>query len=107
MKFTVELDDDLIRNVIGSAGIAYWAKMEDAEWDRRTITLILHDLHDRTPDKGDHGKYTIGSAGWAAALGLMAVAYPRAFADLVGKRGDMTTGDCLVQLACFGELRYG
>ena len=44
---------------------------------------------------------------WAAGLRLMAQKYPRRFAELVDGTGDATTGDVLIQLPAFGELRYG
>lgn len=44
---------------------------------------------------------------WAAGLRLMAQKYPRRFAEVVEGTGDATTGDVLIQLAAFGELRYG
>ena len=44
---------------------------------------------------------------WATGLRLMAERYPRKFAELVDGTGDATTGDVLIQLAAFGELRYG
>jgi hypothetical protein len=44
---------------------------------------------------------------WPRVLALMATKTPRHFANIVGERGDSETGDVLVQLACFGELRYG
>ena len=44
---------------------------------------------------------------WAAGLRLMAQKYPRKFAEVVDGTGDATTGDVLIQLAAFGELRYG
>jgi hypothetical protein len=44
---------------------------------------------------------------WAAGLRLMAERYPRKFAELITGTGDCTTGDVLIQLAAFGEVRYG
>jgi hypothetical protein len=44
---------------------------------------------------------------WASELRFMAERYPRKFAELVDGTGDATTGDVLIQLAAFGELRYG
>ena len=44
---------------------------------------------------------------WATGLRLMAERYPRKFAELVDGTGDATTGDILIQLAAFGELRRG
>jgi hypothetical protein len=47
-----------------------------------------------------HGK-------WRGALRLMAEHYPHKFAELLTGRADRTTGDVLIQLAAFGEVRYG
>jgi hypothetical protein len=38
---------------------------------------------------------------------VMAVKYPRHFADMIGENGDATTGDILVQCAVFGDVVYG
>jgi hypothetical protein len=44
---------------------------------------------------------------WRDALCLMAERYPCRFADLIASRADHTTGNVLIQLAAFGEVRYG
>jgi hypothetical protein len=47
------------------------------------------------------------TADWPRVVALMATKTPRHYASMVGERGDAETGDVLVQLACFGELKYG
>lgn len=37
----------------------------------------------------------------------MAAMAPRHYANMVAGRGDAETGDVLVQIACFGEIKYG
>jgi hypothetical protein len=44
---------------------------------------------------------------WAVGLRLMAERYPRKCAELVNRTRDCATGDVLIQLAAFGELRCG
>lgn len=44
---------------------------------------------------------------WREALRLMAERHPRKFAEIITGGADCTTGNVLIQLAAFGEVRYG
>ena len=46
-------------------------------------------------------------ADWPRIVALMATKTPRHFANMIREAGDAETGDVFVQLACFGEIKYG
>jgi len=90
-------------------GIQYWARVTSV-WmparaasagDFETDLKLVCDLIEL--DTGERIKLR---EQWAAGLRLMAEKYPRKFAEVVDGTGDATTGDVLIQLAAFGELRY-
>ncbi len=91
-------------------GIQYWARVTSV-WaparaagtgDFETDLKLVCDLVEL--DTGERIKLR---EQWATGLRLMAEKYPRRFAEVVDGTGDATTGDVLIQLAAFGELRYG
>lgn len=100
--------DAIISGVGG--GIQHWAKvltcwfptrygLKDASaTDLRVICQVL---------ELDSGRRISLEDQWAAALRLMAERHPQKFAELITGTGDFTTGDVLIQLAAFGEVRYG
>ena len=113
MKFGMTMDVERIIDIIMSGldgGIQYWARVacwgrpgrtvERAELDgvvRFACDLVVHDTGER-PVLRDQ---------WVAGLRLMAERNPRRFAEVVDGTGDARTGDVLIQLTAFGELRYG
>ena len=105
---TQNVFDAIINGAEG--GIQYWAKAislwtpaQSARPDESETDLpLVCDLIER--DSGEH--FSLHGQ-WAIGLRLMAERYPRNFAELVSGTGDCTTGDVLIQLAAFGELRYG
>lgn len=100
--------DTVISGVEG--GIQYWADV--LRWRVPTINppadttdpsdRIVCDIRDR-----DTGEVFSLQGKWSAALALMAQRYPRRFTEVQTESFDANTGDVLVQLAAFGELRYG
>ena len=44
---------------------------------------------------------------WNDALCLMAELHPRKFAEILDGTADLTAGSILIQLAAFGEVKYG
>ena len=100
--------DTVLSGVQG--GVQYWAKVlqcwvpgraglaEDPATDLRLVCDVL---------ELESGERISLQDKWSTALRLMADRYPHKFADMVTGTGDCTTGDVLIQLAAFGELRYG
>jgi hypothetical protein len=105
---TLTIFDTIVSGVEG--GIQYWAKVESFWTPACTSTAnelgtdlrLACDLVEL-----ETGERIALREQWAAGLRLMAERYPRRFAELVNGTGDGTTGDVLIQLAAFGELRYG
>jgi hypothetical protein len=103
---TLTVLDTIVSGVEG--GIQHWANVVSFRMPARTGTAneletdlrLVCDLVEI--DTGERIALQ-----WAAGLRLMAERYPRKFAELVNETGDCTTGDVLIQLAAFGELRYG
>jgi hypothetical protein len=101
VKVTIEVSDDTIADYIGRANITYWA--ETIAWNRTKLALMIKE---DDPDAGSDGRHHIGRDAIAAGLGALATKYPSHFADLVGDKGDMYTGDLLIQCCVFGEDKY-
>ena len=113
MKLEVTIPTKAVFDAVLSGaegGIQYWARVvslwtparsgspDESETDLRLVCdLIEHDSAEPISLREQ----------WATGLRLMAERYPRKFAELVDGTGDATTGDVLIQLAAFGELKYG
>lgn len=105
---TAAILDTIISGVEG--GIGRWAKVLQY-WipGRGGLTIEpVTDLH-LVCDivELDSGERFSLRGKWQAALRLMAARYPRKFAEILDGSGDSITGDILIQLAAFGEVRYG
>jgi hypothetical protein len=83
-------------------GIQYWGQLVAFQPEHRGDLRLVCDVVER-----DTGERLVLQDRWADALRLMAARYPRKFVEVVEGSGDQTTGDVLIQLAAFGELRYG
>jgi hypothetical protein len=102
---TLAIRDTIISGIEG--GIQYWARAVSYELPPRGFESesdlgIACDLIEL-----DTGERFSLQEQWMAAVRLMAEKYPRKFAEIVNETGDCTTGDVLIQLAVFGEVRYG
>ncbi len=99
MKITIEIPDENIHGALAGPHSGYWAK--SCEWDPATCSgiVVAHDCSDvvaMTPEKLQN------------ALLLMSQHCPRHFSNLLASGlYDGVTGDLLLQLIAFGELRYG
>jgi hypothetical protein len=104
MNIKIQVSDEKIADAVESAGIGYWANCRDerAHWDRKTFTLKVCEVED-----GPEKMHRVGKRALARGLAVLAEKYPHHLADLMQEKGDMYTGDALIQCAIFGELKYG
>ncbi len=100
MKIQLDIPLQYIEHIIRGAYIGYWARMHIGRALRYTIEEL--------PDGESNPRvFQIGPARIQRALFLMSSACPQHLPGVLTGRGDNTVGDALVQLACFGELKYG
>ena len=111
MKIEIMIATQTIRDAIESGihgGIQYWADV--LEWRLPTQAIdeaavdpnVVCVLRER-----DGGKVYSLQGRWLLALQIMATAYPKTFGQILRDSSDANSGDVLIQLAMFGELRYG
>jgi len=102
---TIDVPDQLVTDTIITAlegGINYWCRSaERGSADRLNITFFENE----GPHPGT--RHAFVASDWPRILATMATKAPRHFANLVGDYGDAVTADVLVQIACFGEIKYG
>jgi hypothetical protein len=89
--------DTLISAIEG--GIYYWCSA--------AMLSAPDPLRARFQEADGGAVFEFATADWPRIVALMATKEPRHYANMVCERGDAETGDVLVQLACFGELKYG
>lgn len=110
MNITLDVPDALVRSYIESAGSGYWARSLRVSPAGKPLAFTITELEpsasahnpDRKPEPRGATADDI-----AAGLAILAVKYPHHFRDLVADKGDMFTGDALIQCALFGDLVYG
>lgn len=93
MKITIKIDPQLVKDVVESAGIGYWASEDEKG------RIVDHENNCK--------KYRLTEAKIKRGLELMPTLAPNAFADILMDNTDAFTGDVLVQLALFGKVLYG
>jgi hypothetical protein len=102
MNITTCIPEKLIIDTLISAvggGINYWCSQ---------ATLRSSDrLSARFSERDGGAVFELKKPDWPRIVALMATKTPRHFANMLCGAGDAETGDVLVQLACFGELKYG
>lgn len=115
----VDIPLELVESAVMSAfdsGIAYWARVKDyANLDDTPLLIAevpfreggwvqLEEVWSEDPtERCDR----LSLATLQTGLRRMVLASPYQFGELVAGRGDAWTGDVLVQLAVFGEVKYG
>lgn len=80
------------------------AKHDYAEPLRSTVIVVERE------DEGTGTSHTheLTARDITRAIGIMAETYPTHYANLMTPTcGDAITGDALIQIACFGNLKYG
>jgi hypothetical protein len=109
MKVNAEVKNELIINALDSADIGYWARVPKGA-DHEDLLAGIATATVQEIDESDGSvieTFTLTSAKVRKGLTIMAEKYPHHMADLLKDNSDCWTGDCLVQCALFGELRYG
>lgn len=97
MRLTLDIPDQFILDQLAGAAISYWC--ERCKWSTNLTSGWVIELE---PDKGDEGKKH--KLDFKRAIRLAVRQYPRILnEDLM----DAETGDMWVQLAAFGEIKYG
>lgn len=89
--------DTLISAIEG--GIYYWC--------RSAMVSAPDPLRARFQEADGGATFEFTAADWPRIVALMATKAPRHFANMIREVGDAVTGDVLVQIACFGEIKYG
>lgn len=98
IKLTLTIDlDALVRNAV-EQGIYYWAAKKSQRHP---------DGHWSVVDADDDKRYHLTIRYLRLALQTMSEKYPKLFGRIVSGNTDADTDDALVQVACFGELKYG
>lgn len=97
MRVVIKLDRRRIADMLCTRGCDYWAEFDGVK------------VRVRIDDSAEHAgkKYVLTDSRLRRGMQLMAIKYPRHFADYLAENDDAETADVLVQLACFGELIYG
>lgn len=98
----VEVPDHVVSDAlaVGFYGVGHWCAR---------VTRLVRNTTGLSPTSFvvlDGQTVTVEPDQWPAALALMATTHPLKFAEVLAGRGSFDTGDCLIQLACFGEMRY-
>lgn len=102
MNISFDLSNQLVSDTIISGiegGIQYWCSNVIIKTKDRFSVVF------READGGELFEFT--SQDWPRAIAQMATTTPYHFANMIAGRGDATTGDILIQLACFQEIKYG
>ncbi len=89
--------DTLISAIEG--GIYYWCSS--------AMLSAPAPLRARFQEADGGATFEFTNADWPRIVALMATKAPRHFANMIREAGDAETGDVLVQIACFGEIKYG
>lgn len=101
MKIWLDIPQSKVDSVISSGlgAIKYWCK--SYRWDS------VREEHCFFEEESNN-EIRLTDSDFGDALAKMAVDCPQHFGNFMSKLGwDQTTGDVLIQLACFGELKYG
>lgn len=122
MKIEIDIPEANIASAISSAvdsgGITYWSsevcfggpKGKVSGWASERDECLFRPLQKgllKIYDNDSHLNIVLKKKDFIKGIKLMAVNYPGQFAALLESSTDRLTGDILIQLACFGEIKYG
>jgi hypothetical protein len=102
IKIEIEVPVDRLDKYIRHADIRHWGEMQ--AWRPRKLELDLVVEDDEVAR--DQRKIYVGVDEFRRGLVEMAAKLPHHFRDFMANKGDAYTGNVLVQLAAFGEIRY-
>ena len=119
MKFTAELPDEKISNLLCSAfegGSNYWYQLVDWTQDHNGILdydgmvdpekYLKWSIKDWQDTEGV-GLYQLDYAALFKGLRIMAAKYPAHMGDAIRGEDDAETGDVFLQCCLFGDIVYG
>ena len=98
----VRVPTQLITDTIITAveqGIYYWCS--------RSAVGSLNWLRASFVERDTGTTFALTAEDWPRVVALMAAKAPRHYPTMIDEQGDAETADVLVQLACFGEIKYG
>jgi len=101
MKIEIEIADTFFRDQVRSAACRYWCA--GVEYGR-PIGDLLPEIIIEHHEKRDSDSWSRLAANWPRAVQIAIDKYPRIL-DLDKMDGE--TGDMWLQLAAFGEIKYG
>lgn len=99
MKFEIEVDDLVIIDTIERADTSHWCSSWDQKLTDGSFWFIREDDDSET-------RIVVGPSELARGLSIMAVKHSLHFSNMIRGAGGGWMGDILVQLCCFGEIRY-
>lgn len=105
MRITIEVPDEHIDGALAEPSSLYWAL--EASWRRYNDSPEGWVLERGGAADGAAERHLLGAARLKKALGLMYHVRPVQFAKLASGQYDGETGDLLLQLMAFGEMKYG
>lgn len=99
MKITIEVPSKVVIDCMNNAGSRYWAR--DLTWNGTKGHVTEHG------GEGLNHRHSISLRRIKKGLALLAAKNPSRFAELTRQDYDAETGDILLQLMVFGEVKYG
>lgn len=105
MKFTIEISDEQLTNILESAVSSYWGTIKDHP---DSEDIIAGNAHITLIDSEDDGKiYTFGNTDLENGIRIISEKYPHLMGQIFDSaQTDMYTGDFIIQCGIFGELKY-
>lgn len=103
MQVTIEVDEKKVSYALDPSQIYYWAK--EQHWKYPNGNTRLPSIALTEQDTGKRFKLT--PEDFVKALVKLAAVAPYHFTNVVCDAGDCWTGDAIIQVACFGEIKYG
>lgn len=112
MNIQIEIPDKTIADVLCCAwegGSNYWAEADGQPYDLEGNLLLrsgdggipVYDLED------GRKRHTLTLTSVRAGLSKMATKAPKQLGAILAEDADAITGDVLLQLCIFGEIKYG
>jgi len=97
LAFVIDIDEQFLRDQVVGSGISYWSRF--LEWGAPgELPIAVAELSD------DGESTTKRELCWGRAVQLAIIRHPKL---LDRTQMDASTGDMWVQLAAFGEVKYG